>query len=100
MPFGSVAAGSILVFKHWQNFKSGRLFSLTICFLHYAKQVVIPLHQLRAANPSVSKINPAEKYIQVVSVEGHEFWFMGFLMYDKAAASLQEALASARELQP
>ncbi|KAJ1258616.1 hypothetical protein BS78_10G089800 [Paspalum vaginatum] len=63
-------------------------------------KVVIPLHQLRAANPSVSKVNPAEKYIQVVSVEGHEFWFMGFLMYDKAAASLQEALASARELQP
>jgi len=63
-------------------------------------KVVIPLHQLRAANPSVSKVNSAEKYIQVVSVEGHEFWFMGFLMYDKAAASLQEALATARELQP
>ncbi|XP_062228458.1 GLABRA2 expression modulator-like [Phragmites australis] len=63
-------------------------------------KVVIPLHQLRTANPSVSKVNPAEKYIQVVSVEGHEFWFMGFLMYDKAVTSLQEALASARELQP
>uniref|UniRef100_A0A0D9WNB1 GRAM domain-containing protein n=1 Tax=Leersia perrieri TaxID=77586 RepID=A0A0D9WNB1_9ORYZ len=62
--------------------------------------VVIPLHQLRAANPSVSKVNPAEKYIQVVSVEGHEFWFMGFLMYDKAVSSLQEALNSAREMQP
>ncbi|KAK3128727.1 hypothetical protein QOZ80_6BG0465630 [Eleusine coracana subsp. coracana] len=63
-------------------------------------KVVIPLHQLRTANPSVSKVNPAEKYIQVVSVEGHEFWFMGFLMYDKAVTSLQEALANARELQP
>uniref|UniRef100_A0ACD5VDH0 Uncharacterized protein n=1 Tax=Avena sativa TaxID=4498 RepID=A0ACD5VDH0_AVESA len=63
-------------------------------------KVVIPLHQLRAANPSVSKVNAAEKYIQVVSVEGHEFWFMGFLMYDKAVTSLQEALDSARELQP
>ncbi|KAF2925825.1 GEM-like protein 1 [Oryza sativa Japonica Group] len=63
-------------------------------------KVVIPLHQLRAANPSVSKVNPAEKYIQVVSVEGHEFWFMGFLMYDKAVCSLQEAMNSAREMQP
>ncbi|XP_048541953.1 GEM-like protein 1 [Triticum urartu] len=63
-------------------------------------KVVIPLHQLRTANPSVSKVNPAEKYIQVVSVEGHEFWFMGFLMYDKAVSSLQEALDGARELQP
>ncbi|VAI72064.1 unnamed protein product [Triticum turgidum subsp. durum] len=59
-------------------------------------KVVIPLHQLRTANPSVSKVNPAEKYIQVVSVEGHEFWFMGFLMYDKAVSSLQEALDGAR----
>ena len=64
------------------------------------KQVVIPLHQLRAANPSVSKVNPAEKYIQVVSVEGHEFWFMGFLMYDKAVCILQEAINSAREMHP
>jgi hypothetical protein len=63
-------------------------------------KVVIPLHQLRTANPSASKVNPAEKYIQVVSVEGHEFWFMGFLMYDKAVSSLQEALDCARELQP
>ncbi|XP_047075714.1 GLABRA2 expression modulator-like [Lolium rigidum] len=63
-------------------------------------KVVIPLHQLRTANPSVSKVNSAEKYIQVVSVEGHEFWFMGFLMYDKAVSSLQEAMDSARELQP
>ncbi|XP_006655915.2 GEM-like protein 1 [Oryza brachyantha] len=63
-------------------------------------KVVIPLHQLRAANPSVSKVNPAEKYIQVVSVEGHEFWFMGFLMYDKAVSSLQEAMDSARDMQP
>lgn len=63
-------------------------------------KVVIPLHQLRSANPSVSKVNSAEKYIQVVSVEGHEFWFMGFLMYDKAVATLQEALDCSRELQP
>jgi hypothetical protein len=69
------------------------------CYVIFQKQVIIPLHQLRTANPSVSQVNPVEKYIQVVSVEGHEFWFMGFLMYDKAVTSLHEALASARELQ-
>ncbi|XP_062233298.1 GEM-like protein 1 [Phragmites australis] len=53
-------------------------------------KVVIPLHQLRTANPSVSEVNPAEKYIQVISVEGHEFWFMGFLMYDKAVTSFKK----------
>nr|CAB3470009.1 unnamed protein product [Digitaria exilis] len=85
----------------WQHFKTGPSFAeAAMGRLAQGTKVVIPLHQLRAANPSVSKVNPAEKYIQVVSVEGHEFWFMGFLMYEKATASLQEALDSARELQP
>ncbi|EHA8586402.1 GLABRA2 expression modulator [Cocos nucifera] len=63
-------------------------------------KVVIPLHQLRAANPSVSKVNSAEKYIQVISIDSHEFWFMGFVNYDGAAKSLQEALQAAQNLQP
>ncbi|KAK8608850.1 hypothetical protein V6N13_024262 [Hibiscus sabdariffa] len=50
-------------------------------------QVVIPLRQLKAINPSASKVNPAEKYIQIISVDGHEFWFMGFLNYKVATTS-------------
>lgn len=56
------------------------------------KQVVIPLHQLKAVNPSTSKVNPAEKYIQIISVDNHEFWFMGFVNYDSAVKNLQGAL--------
>ncbi|XP_009140359.1 GLABRA2 expression modulator-like [Brassica rapa] len=55
-------------------------------------KVVIPLHQLKAVNPSASIVNPAEKYIQVISVDNHEFWFMGFLNYEGAVTSLQESL--------
>ncbi|WZZ23518.1 hypothetical protein YC2023_006919 [Brassica napus] len=29
--------------------------------------------------PSTSTVNPAEKYIQVISDDDHEFWFIGFL---------------------
>ncbi|KAF5738019.1 GLABRA2 expression modulator [Tripterygium wilfordii] len=54
-------------------------------------KVVIPLHQLKAVNPSASRANPAEKYIQVISVDNHEFWYMGFLNYDGAAQCLLEA---------
>ncbi|XP_010555400.1 PREDICTED: GLABRA2 expression modulator-like [Tarenaya hassleriana] len=57
-------------------------------------KVVIPLHQLKAVNPSTSRVNPAEKYVQVISVDNHEFWFMGFLNYEGAATSLREALQS------
>merc|ERR1712192_290304 len=55
-------------------------------------KVVIPLHQLKAVNPSTGKVNSAEKYIQIISVDNHEFWFMGFVYYDNAVKSLQEAL--------
>ncbi|GMH05919.1 hypothetical protein Nepgr_007759 [Nepenthes gracilis] len=55
-------------------------------------KVVIPLHQLKAVNPSSGRVNPAEKYIQIISVDNHEFWYMGFLNYSSAVACLQEAL--------
>lgn len=55
-------------------------------------KVVIPLHQLRAVNPSTSKVKPGEKYMQVISVDNHEFWFMGFVHYDSAVKNLQGAL--------
>ena len=58
------------------------------------KQVVIPLHQLKAVNASKSKANPNEKYIQIISVDSHEFWFMGFVNYDSAVQNLQGALQS------
>ncbi|KAL6984039.1 Cleavage polyadenylation factor subunit fip1 [Sarracenia purpurea var. burkii] len=55
-------------------------------------KVVIPLHQLKAVNPSTSKVNPAEKYIQIISVDNHEFWFMGFVNYDSAVKTLKGVL--------
>ncbi|XP_027356560.1 GEM-like protein 1 isoform X2 [Abrus precatorius] len=55
-------------------------------------KVVIPLHQLRAVNPSTSRTNASEKYIQIISVDNHEFWFMGFVHYDSAVKNIQGAL--------
>ncbi|KAJ4963039.1 hypothetical protein NE237_022978 [Protea cynaroides] len=56
-------------------------------------KVVIPLHQLKTVNPSASKVNRAEKYIQIISVDNHEFWFMGFVNYDGAVSNLQDTMA-------
>ncbi|XAR73461.1 hypothetical protein NMG60_11007433 [Bertholletia excelsa] len=55
-------------------------------------KVVIPFHQINTVNPSSSRSNPAEKYIQVISVDNHEFWFMGFLNYNSAVVCLQDGL--------
>ncbi|CAN1216260.1 Putative GEM-like protein 3 [Linum perenne] len=60
--------------------------------------VVIPLHQLKAVNPSTSRTNAAEKYVQVISVDNHEFWFMGFLNYNSAIQCLQYAAMHAQNL--
>ncbi|CAN1216258.1 GLABRA2 expression modulator [Linum perenne] len=61
-------------------------------------KVVIPLHQLKAVNPSTSRTNAAEKYVQVISVDNHEFWFMGFLNYNSAIQCLQYAAMHAQNL--
>ncbi|KAG5091613.1 hypothetical protein JHK82_050391 [Glycine max] len=62
-------------------------------------KVVIPLLELKSVNPSSNTSNPAEKYIQVISVDNHEFWFMGFLNYEGAVESLQGAIQAGRQIQ-
>nr|CAB3498286.1 unnamed protein product [Digitaria exilis] len=54
--------------------------------------VALPLSQLRSVSPSSSTRNRAERYIQITTTDNHEFWFMGFVNYDKALKNLYEAL--------
>lgn len=42
-------------------------------------------------------MNPSEKYIQIVTTDGHDFWFMGFISYDKALKQLTEASRHPRD---
>ncbi|KAL9360195.1 hypothetical protein Peur_048318 [Populus x canadensis] len=54
-------------------------------------KVAVQLDRLRAVNPSSNRANHSEKYIQIVTKDGQEFWFMGFISYDKALKQLCEA---------
>ncbi|KAF2283921.1 hypothetical protein GH714_017262 [Hevea brasiliensis] len=79
----------------WQHLKTAPSFAdAALGRIAQGTKVVIPLHQLKAVNPSSSRSNSAEKYIQIISVDNHEFWFMGFLNYDGAVRYLQDALQS------
>ncbi|GAB2211894.1 hypothetical protein Droror1_Dr00025233, partial [Drosera rotundifolia] len=49
---------------------------------------------LKAVNPSSSGVNSSEEYIQIISVDNHKFWYMGFLNYNAAIQCLQEVLQS------
>ncbi|GMN50228.1 hypothetical protein TIFTF001_019389 [Ficus carica] len=55
-------------------------------------KVVIENQQLGTVNPCTNRWNPSDKYVRLVTRDGHEFWFMGFISYDKALKNLLEAM--------
>lgn len=56
-------------------------------------QVLIPLGKIKRVNQSVNMKKQSEKYIEVYTVDGFDFWFMGFLNYQKAFKYLQQAIS-------
>ncbi|XP_020220112.1 GEM-like protein 5 [Cajanus cajan] len=56
-------------------------------------KVMVPLGKVGVVNPVIMRENPSEKYIQIVTVEGHDFWFMGFVNFDKAVKNLSEGIS-------
>lgn len=55
-------------------------------------QVLIPLSKIKTVNQSVNMKKASEKYIEIFTVDGFDFWFMGFLNYKKAFKYLQQAI--------
>ncbi|KAJ6305332.1 hypothetical protein OIU78_020798 [Salix suchowensis] len=53
--------------------------------IHY--KVVIPLRKIMTASQRENVKKPSEKYIEVVTVDDFDFWFMGFFSYQKAFKS-------------
>jgi hypothetical protein len=56
-------------------------------------QVMIPLNKITEVEPVTMKQNPPEKYLHIVAVDSHDFWFMGFVSYGKAVHNLAEAVS-------
>ncbi|XP_010491467.1 PREDICTED: GEM-like protein 4 [Camelina sativa] len=59
--------------------------------VHY--KVSIPLCKIERVNQSQNTKKPSQKYLEVVTVDGFDFWFMGFLSYQKAFNCLEKALS-------
>lgn len=59
-------------------------------------KVMIPLSNIGTVNPVVMKESPPEKYIQIVTIDGHEFWFMGFINFEKASHHLLDSVSDFR----
>ena len=56
-------------------------------------KVVVPLRRIREVRPSENADRPEEKYIRVATVDGFEFWFMGFVKYQVSLQELEKAIA-------
>ncbi|KAK2984282.1 hypothetical protein RJ640_003841 [Escallonia rubra] len=62
--------------------------------LHY--KVLIPLGKIKRSYESENAKDPSRKYIEIVTADNFEFWFMGFLNYQKTFRYLQQAVSKAR----
>ncbi|KAK2993604.1 hypothetical protein RJ640_030911 [Escallonia rubra] len=59
-------------------------------------KVMIPFPNVGTINPVNMRENPSEKYIQIVTIDGHNFWFMGFVNFEKALDNLLNSLSDFR----
>ncbi|CAA2999605.1 Hypothetical predicted protein [Olea europaea subsp. europaea] len=59
--------------------------------IHY--KVMIPLGKIKRAHDSKNAKKPRQKYVQIVTEDKFEFWFMGFLNHRKAFKYLQQAIS-------
>lgn len=56
-------------------------------------QVLIPIEKIKEVNESMNVNKLEQKYIEVVTKDDSEFWFVGFLRYEKAIKNLNKAIS-------
>ncbi|XP_009608908.1 putative GEM-like protein 8 [Nicotiana tabacum] len=74
--------------------RSIKLLSPTGKLLKIRYKVLIPINKTKKAKESENMEKRSQKYIQVVTEDDFEFWFMGFLNHQKTLRYLQQAISS------
>ncbi|XP_011070470.1 GEM-like protein 4 [Sesamum indicum] len=92
-------AGLLFVSNHRVAFCSDRSIKLPSptgkpLKAHY--KVMIPLRKMKRAAESENVKKPTQKYVQIVTDDNFEFWFMGFLNHQRTLKYLQQAIHQAR----
>lgn len=57
-------------------------------------QVLIPIEKIKEVNESMNVNKLEQKYIEVVTKDDSEFWFVGFFRYEKAIKNLNKAIST------
>ncbi|CAL5354338.1 unnamed protein product [Camellia sinensis] len=76
--------------------RSIRLSSPTGEFVRIRYKVLIPVGKILRAEESQNVKRPSRKYIEIVTVDNFDFWFMGFLNCRKTLKYLQQAISQAQ----
>ncbi|XP_055801709.1 GEM-like protein 4 [Solanum dulcamara] len=74
--------------------RSIKLLSPTGKLLRIYYKVSIPISKIMKAKESENREKQSQKYIQVITEDDFEFWFIGFLNYQKSLRYLQKAISS------
>ncbi|KAL2455571.1 GEM-like protein 5 [Forsythia ovata] len=51
-------------------------------------------YKIGSIHPVIMRENPKERYIHAITIDGHDFWYMGFVNYEKATHHLFETVSS------
>ncbi|RZB91514.1 GEM-like protein 4 [Glycine soja] len=61
-------------------------------------RVLIPIRGIKEVNESQNVNKAEQKYLEIVTEDYSEFWFVGFLRYDKALKHLNKAISMANKV--
>ncbi|KAK7343302.1 hypothetical protein VNO77_11946 [Canavalia gladiata] len=75
--------------------RSMKVFSQKGHMLRIRYKVVIPLKKIKCVNQSENVKKPKQKYIEIVTVDNFDFWFMGVIKYQKTLKYLEQAISQA-----
>jgi len=96
---GGPIAGMLFVSTRRIAFRSDRSLAVTspaggdAVVARVPYKVVVPLRRIKRVRPSENADKPEQKYIQVATVDGFEFWFMGFVSYQRCCKYMQQAIS-------
>ncbi|KAL9324325.1 hypothetical protein ACSQ67_009182 [Phaseolus vulgaris] len=62
-------------------------------------KVLIPIGRIKEVNESQNVNNVEQKYIEIVTEDDSEFWFVGFLRFEKALKNLNKAISMSNHYQ-
>ncbi|KAM0851101.1 hypothetical protein ACQ4PT_052651 [Festuca glaucescens] len=99
---GGPIAGMLFVSTRKVAFRSDRPVAVTSPTGDVARvsyKVVVPLKRIGKVRPSKNLERPDEKYIHVSTVDGFEFWFMGFVSYQRSCKCMQQVVSCCSDLQ-